>query len=535
MSASSGMLFGPEPDSASGVRGRVVMLTDNAVVGDSRVQKSARSAAEAGWEVILIGAADPATEDRWRIGGAEVRLYPLTEDLAAPYYTHGRSLRRPLAYPPGRVGGYRLTAARARRADITARVAAVRAARASGGSRSAQLVGHARLVVPRVATKLVMSWTTLRNGELKRLRKARRKPGALLNVLPVKLVQWTMRERAWRRLDPSLWQYELAFGSVIDKLKPDIIHAHDWKMVGVGARAMLRARARGRTVKFVWDAHEYVPGLPPRSIRWLPAQCAYEREYAGYADAVITVSEALADLLKDQHGLPERPTVALNAPVSAPAPDEVGALVPNLRELCGVGPSTPLLAYCGGITPVRGVDLMIEALPDLPDIHLALMSLHPSGRNSPADPARELAELLGVADRVHFLPYVPHWQVSQVLATADAAVSPLIHLPNHEIALSNKFFEYSKARLPLIVSDTRTMADMVKSTGQGEVFRAKDKADYVRVVRLVLSDPQRYRAAYATPGLLEAWTWEAQAAKVDALYTRLAGRSAPVDDLAAVA
>ena len=36
-------------------RGRVVMLVDNGVQGDSRVQKTARSAAEAGWDVVLLG------------------------------------------------------------------------------------------------------------------------------------------------------------------------------------------------------------------------------------------------------------------------------------------------------------------------------------------------------------------------------------------------------------------------------------------------------------------------------------------------
>ena len=107
-----------------------------------------------------------------------------------------------------------------------------------------------------------------------------------------------------------------------------------------------------------------------------------------------------------------------------------------------------------------------------------------------------------MADRVHMLPYVPHWQVSDYLSSADAAVSPLHHLPNHEIALSNKFFEYAHARLPLITSDIRTMAEMVRSTGQGEVFKAQDLDDFVRVVRTVLADPQQYRDAYDRDDLL---------------------------------
>ncbi|NEE12446.1 glycosyltransferase, partial [Streptomyces sp. SID7499] len=98
---------------------------------------------------------------------------------------------------------------------------------------------------------------------------------------------------------PNLWDFELAFAKHIDSLKPDLIHAHDFKMLGVGARAAVRARAAGRPVKLVWDAHEYVPGLPPRHSRWLPAHVAWEKEHAVFADAVVTVSPALAELLKE--------------------------------------------------------------------------------------------------------------------------------------------------------------------------------------------------------------------------------------------
>lgn len=509
-------------ESVRGHRGRVVMMVDNGVIGDSRVQKSARSAADAGWDVILIGASATPEQQRWQIGDAEVRLLPLSTAMHRPLAMHRWSLRRPLAYRPDAARFY-VGAAQVRRANVSARYAAIRAGRASLGQ-FAYRAKMAALLGPRLVSKVTYTWARLRNRQLKDLRNVRQDPNNLLNKFQIKWVQWQMGDRAWRRLDTSLWRYELAYGPVIDRLKPDVIHAHDWRMVGVGARATQRARAKGRKITFIWDAHEYVPGLPERGPRWLPAQCAYEREYARYADGIITVSEPLADMLKEQHQLADRPLVALNAPVSAPGVDEaLDTPVPDLRALCGIDQSTRLLVYCGGISPVRGVDLMISAMPDLPGIHLALVSLHPSGRNAPADLARQQAIELGVADRVHFMPYVPHWQVSATVAAADAAVSPLVHLLNHEIALSNKFFEYSQARLPLIVSDTRTIAGMVRSTGQGEVFVAQDKDDYVRAVNKVLADPDRYRAAYDKPGLLDSWTWEAQAEKVDALYTRLSG------------
>ena len=65
---------------------------------------------------------------------------------------------------------------------------------------------------------------------------------------------------------------------------------------------MLRARA-GRDLKLVWDAHEFLPGVRPwrDNSRWHARPPAHEREYAPYADAVITVSDGAGRAAGDQH------------------------------------------------------------------------------------------------------------------------------------------------------------------------------------------------------------------------------------------
>ncbi|MCZ7429878.1 glycosyltransferase family 4 protein [Micromonospora sp. WMMA1949] len=480
------------------------MLVDNAVDGDSRVQKAARSAADAGWDVTLIGCAHVDAERHWRLGDAEVRVLP----LAAPRATG------PTVSGPRGVSGLR-----------------------------AQLVARGGL--PLRAARLA------------------RRP---VEHAQVRYWRARLRDGAWRRLEPGLWDYERVAGPVVDDLRPDLIHAHDFRMLGVAARAVDRARAAGRDIKLVWDAHEWLPGARPRrdNVRWLPAHLGYVREYAGHADAVVTVSDTLADLLVRDHALPERPTVILNAPVTAapepvapepaapepaapepaapeppapepPAPEppasEPPALesaafetadlaAPDLRQRCGLRPDTPLLVYSGAMAVQRGVGTVVEALPLLPGAHLALVVADPAAayvRQVAARAARH-----GVGDRVHVLPYVPHRHLVAFLATADIGLIPLHHWPNHEIALITKFFEYAHARLPIVVSDVRTMAETVRATGQGEVFRARDAADLARAVRTVLADPARYRAAYEGPDSpLPGWTWEAQAERLDALYRRL--------------
>ncbi|SBT67196.1 Glycosyltransferase involved in cell wall bisynthesis [Micromonospora sediminicola] len=469
---------------------RVVMLVDNAVEGDSRVQKAARSAADAGWDVTLLGCAHVDAERRWRLGDAEVRVLPLDAPRPAPPGASGS---------PGGVAGLRR-----------------------------------RLVA--------------RGGLPLRAARLARRP-----VEHAQVRYWRARlgDRAWRRLEPGLWGYERLAGPVVDAVRPDLIHAHDFRMLGVAARAVERARAQGRDVKLVWDAHEWLPGARPRrdNARWLPAHLGYVREYVGHADAVVTVSDTLADLLVRDHDLPQRPTVVLNAPVAtaepAAVPTPVGGSVvlaapvggsvvgagpvaaavdaggaPDLRARCGLAADTPLLVYSGAMAPQRGVDTVVEALPRLPGVHLALVVGDPAAgyvRQVVARAARH-----GVDDRVHVLPYVPHRQLVAFLAAADVGLIPLHHWPNHEIALITKFFEYAHARLPIVVSDVRTMADTVRATGQGEVFRARDAADLARAVRAVLADPGRYRAVYDRPDSpLPGWTWEAQAERLDALYRRL--------------
>jgi glycosyltransferase involved in cell wall biosynthesis len=498
-------------------RGRIVMLVDNGVHGDSRVQKTARSAADAGWDVTLIGIKGAGAEDSWQIGDAKVRLLPVPMPLNPPPSQVRRSLRRPLAYPPGPVSAYRHQASKARLANLAAKRARL-AAEPPGAKRKAR---GGLLAASKVYVTGRRLWTSLRARELRHLRDAQADPDALVNRASIAFWRRAMGARSWRRLDPGLWDYEIAIGGVVDALKPDIIHANDFRMLGVGVRSAMRLRAKGHDTRIVWDAHESVAGIAgrPQNPRWLPAQIEYVNEYAPYADAVVTVSPSLADLLRDTHRLAETPKVVLNAPPAGGESD--GEAAPDIRALCGIGDDTPLLVYCGGVNPRRGLDTVVDALPRLAGVHVAFVTLHPSGRNAASEELAARASAVAVGDRVHLLPYVPHWQVSAFLAPADAGVIPIQHQPNHEIALITKFFEYSHARLPIVVSDVRTMAEAVRRTGQGEVFTAEDVDGFVTAVNAVLADPKRYRAAYDVPGLLDGWTWEAQIDVLDGVYSDL--------------
>lgn len=500
-----------------GTRGRIVMLVDNNVQFDSRVQKAAASAAERGWEVILLGLKNPRDEmTEWKVGQADVRLIPVPNPMRVRRHEFRRGwLRSPLAYPAGRVTDHRVQSVKAWTTDLRFRRAALAVRRPAWAP-----IGQLALGVQLALAKVAGRWVDLRRAKTESLARRRKKMSGPLDRFTTAMWRKLLGDRAWRRLAPGIWDWELAFGPEVDRLKPDIIHANDFRMLSIGARAATRSKAAGRPVKLLWDAHEFLPGMHPWTShpRWRPAMMALEREFAPFADAVVTVSEELADLLVAEHGLTERPGIVLNAPLVRETGASSSSVV-DIRTACGLPNDTQLIVYSGLAASKRGLDTMVDALPKLDDVHVAMVVSNPEWPYVVELTRR--AESLGVDDRLHVLPYVPIEDIVPFLSTADMGAIPLQHSPNHEISLANKFFEYSHARLPIVVSDVKAMADKVRETGQGEVFVDGDLDGYVRAVKAVLADTERYRRAYDAPGLLEAWTWERQAEELDRTYSRL--------------
>lgn len=499
------------------------MLVDNTIDGDSRVQKSARAMAEAGWEVHLLGKAPKSGRDEYGIGPARVLRVPLKHLIVKKTLRlRLHRLRYPLAYTAKNRIEFKQNQVEVDRAEL--QVGSIGDAARTGISRRRSSRGRVPHGVQRLTAKVRRSFIAARSRQTPGALDARVKHDGVLEDIEARFWRAVMGDRAWRRLDPLPFRYEISFSAEIDRLKPDLIHAHDFRMIGVAARYVARARRAGRTIRLVYDAHEFVPGLNAPGKKWLAAQIGYEREHIGYADAIVTVSPALAEMLEESHGLTERPEVTLNAPPKL-VPSQRGAWASesgakHVREACGLDDGTPLAVYCGAAGPQRGLHTIVESLEYVPGLHAAFVINNLDGAY--VNSLRELADGLGVADRIHLMPYVPYDVLVGFLSTADVGIHPLRKGPvNHEVALSTKFFEFMQARLPVAVSDVKAMSDEVTRVGNGEIFRSEDSKDLARAVGLILKDRARYTAPYEQPGMLDEWSWEVQTEKYVALYERL--------------
>lgn len=314
---------------------------------------------------------------------------------------------------------------------------------------------------------------------------------------------------------PLLRDGERTFGRVIDELKPDIIHANDCDTLGLALRAKGRASLQGRSISVLYDAHEYVKGVHRKHPTWQIAMTLLERTSINQVDSVMTVSEIIAGMLSDDYQLVTRPTVVLNAPRrEQPAVDSE---MQTIRIKIGLAQDVPLHVYVGAAAPQRGLDAMIHALVEAPQHHVGLVV-------NPGSPyIRKLlvnAQKLGIADRVHVFPYVPEWYVSTFVSDATSGVIPILHHPNHEISLVTKYFEYLHAKIPIIVSDVKAMAEEVLLQGNGLVFTAGNSHELAMRFEEIVSDHARFVAAI-TESMLEEYSWERQGGKLISAHDAL--------------
>ncbi|MDR1798963.1 MAG: glycosyltransferase family 4 protein [Bifidobacteriaceae bacterium] len=493
---------------------RIVLMPGNNALIDARVMKNLRAAAALGYDAIALGISrGESIHDEVLPTGGRVIVQPITlrdearKQFPAWRFSYDRTERSiARAYVKYLVGEVNRDAQRAAR-DATRQPTIT----GPHPRRPGPLATQRRRLHALVMRVIVKARSLRADREIKRdamdpvkLEAWRRRRFALLRLTP-----WRAR---WRAYLPKAVDEMIDIGPRLDELEPDIVHVHDVYLMAAAARYAQRAHARGHPVRLVYDAHEFVAGLthvPPKRV---VAYSRMEREFIGDFDRVVTVSDSLADLLVQAHHLARRPDVVLNAPIL----DTTTPQVPSVRQAAGVAPGVPLLVYSGVVNPARGVGTAVEALPLLEGAHLALIV---NNRGTAVRHLEQVAAGLGVADRLHLVPFVPHDQVVRYMASADVGLSPLSHAVNHDVALTNKFCEYIEAGLAVVTSDTPEQARLVRELDLGEVFVADDAADLARAVRLALERRVEIgRRIQGDSALLHRFSWAAQAEVLARVY-----------------
>jgi glycosyltransferase involved in cell wall biosynthesis len=330
---------------------------------------------------------------------------------------------------------------------------------------------------------------------------------------------------AWmrRRLPFQLYRFAFLIWFVrgLVRLKPDVVHAHDAAMLLPG---IIGARLTG--AQLVYDSHELATSVPYRERLWAWFVAGIERLVVPCCDAVITVSDGIAERLRQRYSLPRAPTVVRN--VTALHKRGPG----GLRMALGIDQSTPLILHQGAPAPARGCELLLDAVKRLPGTHLAFLGDPEPGY---ASVLRRATREHGVQDRVTLLPSVPLERLLAHTAEANVGVTLLQDTcENHRLALPNKLFEYIAAGVPVVASALPETRSLIEHYGVGWCVAPGDVSALAETLNLALrsqGDPGlRERLARAAEEL----SWEREQGRLLDLYERLAGVPIAVPETARV-
>jgi phosphatidyl-myo-inositol dimannoside synthase len=162
----------------------------------------------------------------------------------------------------------------------------------------------------------------------------------------------------------------------------------------------------------------------------------------------------------------------------------------SARAELHIGADDFVIGFSGSVERWYAIDEMIRALPALID-HRRNTKLLIVGGSLFTDFKQELAALvsnLGLSEHVIFTGTKPYHELPRYIACMDACTIPLAPPQWGDIALPNKFFEYSACGKPIIM---RPMPDVEKTGGPYlRVYRTQD--EYIGLIKELMEKPVTY-------------------------------------------
>jgi glycosyltransferase involved in cell wall biosynthesis len=173
-----------------------------------------------------------------------------------------------------------------------------------------------------------------------------------------------------------------------------------------------------------------------------------------------------------------------------------------------------ILLYVGFLTHSRGLASIVRALPALlqenGELFLALV-----GTGTAEKTLRALVAELGVERHVGFEGWVDNRLVPNYVASADICLVPHHRCGHWDHTIPNKLFDYMAAGKPVLASDARPMARIVKETGCGLVYLDGDQEHLAAQARRLFDPELRQRlGAKGMEAVEQRYNWQQDAGRM---------------------
>ena len=280
----------------------------------------------------------------------------------------------------------------------------------------------------------------------------------------------------------------LRLNALLARLRPDVVHMHSASLY----RYVLLPSARRRlccTLHFMTN-----PDTPIRS------------DYRVFA-----ISDAVRDDLKEKYGISS--TTVHN-----------GINVSNIRrrELSAAPQAEFRMVQIGRLEhDFKGQDILIEALAILVGRGVRNVSVDFIGEGPSGQYLKDMAERLGVSDRISFLGNRPQSYVFGHLCDYDLLVQP-----SRKEGFGLTVAEAMVAGVPVLVSDSQGPAEVVGFGSRGDMFETGNAAACADAIGRIMRDgPDAGRVEQAREYIVDNYSVSRTARRYLELYAELLPQS----------
>jgi len=272
--------------------------------------------------------------------------------------------------------------------------------------------------------------------------------------------------------------------------------------------------AKRHNVPIVFDLKDWFPDsaaayFKNRYMQGLVRRCVWEitRRNLFNSDVITTVSPSLVEKLKGLGFTAGLITNGVDTDLFRPMSGS------DTRAELGIGTDEFVIGFSGSVERWYAIDDMIRALPDLiryrPRTRLLVVggSLFTDYRAE----LETLAKDLGIADRIIFTGTKPYHELPRYIACMDVCAIPLSPPQWGEIALPNKFFEYSACGKSIIM---RPIPDVARIGGPN-LFVYETQEEYISQIQSLMKKPRTFDIN------LENYSWKEKARQFESLLNDL--------------
>lgn len=332
-------------------------------------------------------------------------------------------------------------------------------------------------------------------------------PGKIINKSSVGALRFPLYFNYWKK----------EITKVLNKEKIDIIHVHDLPLIKPVTELKLKFG-----FKIILDLHENWPGLLEMSLHTktiagrllcnIDEWKRYEEKYIPQADGVIVVvEEALERISRFLTGSRIYGIVSNTINLEEFKRLNITKFPPRRKIV---------FVYEGGITYHRGLHNVIRALRDIKSD--ADWEFIVAGAGSYLPRLKELAESLGLSEKVIFTGWQPINKIYSLLSRATVALIPHLKSDHTDNTIPHKLFHYIYSGLPVIASDCNPLKRIIEETASGIVYGSNDIEELSGILNNIADDPaimEQY--TQSRPWIESKYNWAVDAENLIKLYNRL--------------